>query len=97
MKEYGDKIPVDKKGVIETAAADLKEAHKNQDFDAIDKASATLNEAWQAASQDMYAQSQDGAPGADPGAGTDPNAGGDAGAGAADDVTDVEFEEIEEK
>jgi molecular chaperone DnaK len=97
LKEYGDKIPEDKKGVIETAAADLKEAHKNQDFDAIDKASATLNEAWQAASQDMYAQSQDGAPGADPGAGTDPNAGGDAGAGAADDVTDVEFEEVEEK
>ncbi|MGK0364257.1 MAG: molecular chaperone DnaK [Saprospiraceae bacterium] len=97
LKEYGDKIPEDKKGIIETAAAELKEAHKNQDFDAIDKASATLNEAWQSASQDMYAESQDGAPGADPGAGTDPNAGGDAGEGAKDDVTDVEFEEVEEK
>ncbi len=95
LKEYGDKIPEDKKGIIETAAAELKEAHKNQDFDAIDKASATLNEAWQSASQDMYAESQDGAPGAD-GAGTGPNAGGDAGEGAADDVTDVEFEEVEE-
>lgn len=98
LKEYGDKIPEEKKGIIETAAAELKEAHKNQDFDAIDKASATLNEAWQSASQDMYAQSQDGAPGGEPGAGgTDPNAGGDAGEGAADDVTDVEFEEVEEK
>lgn len=94
LKEYGEKIPEDKKGIIETAAAELKEAHKNQDIDAIDKASATLNEAWQSASQDMYADSQEGAAGGD--AGADPSAGAEGGADAADDVTDVEFEEVEE-
>src|SRR5882757_1370722 len=60
LKEYGDKIPVDKKTVIETAAAKLKEAHKIQDIAAIDAATQELNTAWTAASEDMYKQTQDG-------------------------------------
>lgn len=57
LKEYGDKIPAEKKSAIETALAKLKEAHQKQDLAAIDAAQAELQNAWQAASQDMYAQS----------------------------------------
>ena len=58
LKEYGDKIPADKKSAIEGALAKLKEAHKNQDVAAIDTAINELNAAWQAASQDLYAAQQ---------------------------------------
>ena len=56
LKEFGDKLPADKKAPIESALANLKEAHKNQDIDAIDKASKELNDIFQAASQEMYNQ-----------------------------------------
>ena len=58
LKEYGDKLPADKKSAIEGALAKLKEAHKNADLGAIDTAINELNAAWQAASQDIYAQQQ---------------------------------------
>ena len=66
LKEYGDKLPADKKTAIETALGKLKEAHKNADVAAIDTAIAELNAAGQAAAQDIYAQQQ--AQGAQPGA-----------------------------
>lgn len=95
LKEYGDKIPADKKATIETALNSLREAHKSQDLEAIDKFSAELQTAWQAASQDIYSAQDAGAQG---GAEQqqqqthNPNGGGQAGAGA--DVKDVEFEEV---
>jgi molecular chaperone DnaK len=92
LAEYGDKIPADKKTAIETALGALKEAHKSADLDAIDSATKTLNDAWQAASQDMYAQSQQAA-GSDAGAGAS-GAGPDGGAKGGDNVTDVDFEEV---
>ncbi len=96
LKEFGDKIPADKKGPIEKALNELKEAHKKQDIEQIDKASAELNNVWQAASQDLYNASQQaqGAKGEQPGPdaqaeNTDKNTGkGD------DEVTDVDFEEV---
>jgi molecular chaperone DnaK len=93
MSEIGDKIPADKKTAIESALTDLKEAHKIQDIAKIDVAMEVMNQAWQAASQDIYQASQ----GAEGGAGPDFNA--DNGAGnnnntSSDDVTDVEFEEV---
>ena len=104
LKEYGDKIPADKKGAIEAALGKLKDAHKSQDIAAIDSATTELNNAWQAASQDIYnAQQAAGASQANPGAdaGADAGAGsasGSAGAGAGqtsnDNVTDVDFEEV---
>ena len=96
MSEYGDKIPADKKSVIEAAVNDLKEAHKAEDLAKIDSATEALNQAWQAASQDLYQASQQA--GADPNAGG-PNPGGDDGPsdGGADDVTDVEYEEVDDK
>ncbi len=88
LKEYGDKIPADKKAAIETAAAQLKAAHESKDIAAIDAAMATLNTAWTAASEDMYKATQ-GAGG--PEAHADGAAGGSA---ATDDVTDVPYEEV---
>jgi molecular chaperone DnaK len=74
LKEYGEKIPADKKTAIETAVNKLKEAHKAQDIAAIDASMTELNNAWTAASQDIYnaQQQQPGGaqqPGADAGAG----------------------------
>ncbi len=96
LKEYGDKIPDDKKGAIEAALTELKAANESKDIVAIDAAMEKMNTAWQAASQDIYQAQQ--AAGADATA----SAGGatesaDAGAnGKADEeVTDVEFEEVE--
>jgi molecular chaperone DnaK len=94
LKEFGEKIPADKKAPIESALAELKEAHKNRDLPKIDTALAALNSAWTAASEDMYKASQDGAAGA----GTGETAGGqpDTGEPAAQEVTDVDFEEIKD-
>ena len=91
LKEYGDKIPAEKKTAIETGAEKLKEAHKTQDIAAIDTAMAELNAAWTAASQDMYnATQQEGA--AQPGA-EQPHTEG-TGAKTDDNVTDVPYEEV---
>ena len=53
LKEYGDKIPADKKGAIETALGSLKEAVKSQNISDIDRYTEALNNAWHAASEDM--------------------------------------------
>ncbi|MCH5330627.1 MAG: Hsp70 family protein, partial [Alistipes sp.] len=91
LKEYGDKIPAEKKSAIEGALAKLKEAHKNADLAAIDTAINELNAAWQAASQDIYAQQQ-----AQQGAqqqGGASNGGGQSTDGKQQ-PEDVEFEEV---
>ncbi|MCC6369905.1 MAG: molecular chaperone DnaK [Bacteroidia bacterium] len=96
LKEYGDKIPADKKGAIESALTELKAAHASKDLEKIASALAAVNAAWSAASEDMYkAQQQAGQPGADAGqqnAGQQ-NAGGAQG-GNTENVTDVDFEEV---
>ena len=96
LKEIGDKIPADKKGAIENALAKLKDAHKNQDIPAIDNAMKELNDAFHAASQDMYnaANAQGGAAGASS-ANSNANAGGNnANSDSGDNVSDVDFEEV---
>ena len=100
LKEYGDKIPADKRGAIDAALGKLKDAHKAQNLADIDSATTELNNAWQAASQDMYNAQQNAQQG--------PNAGAQSGAGANgtgagggqsqaagdNNVTDVDFEEV---
>ena len=95
LKEYGDKISVDKKAPIEAGLEKLKTAHAAKNFADIDSASAELQAAWNAASEEMYAASNQGA--------GDQQAQGDAGQGqantggnqgGADDVQDVDFEEV---
>ena len=95
LKEFGEKIPEEKKGAIESALTDLRTAHQSQDLDLVETASAALNTAWQAASQDMYQGGQEGPTADAGGAGADQgNAGGNT---DSEDVQDVEFEEVEEK
>ena len=89
LKELGDKIPADKKAPIEAAVQKLKDAHKAQDLAAIDAATAELNNAWQTASAEMYAQS-----GAQPGAQQGAGQGGQQTSNGGEDVQDVEFEEV---
>ena len=56
LKEFGDKVPGNDKAHIESCLSKLKDAHKSGDVSAIDAAINELNEAWQSASQKMYAQ-----------------------------------------
>ena len=93
LKEYGEKLPAEKKQVIEDALGKLKEAHKSEDLDAIEKATEELNNAWQAASQDMYNASQEGGEQQQQPEG---NQEGDSKKDDDDDgeVTDVDFEEV---
>lgn len=93
LKEYGDKLPEDKKKPIEDALAKLKTAHGSQDLAAIDTAMEELNTVFQAASQEMYAAQQQAEGGAQPG----PDAGAQGGATEDAEVTDVDFEEVEEQ
>ncbi|WP_417266586.1 molecular chaperone DnaK [Brumimicrobium sp.] len=89
LSEYGDKIPADKKAPIEEALAELKTAFEAKDIEKINTASEKLNTVFQAASQEMY--SQEGAQGAaDQGAAGEQNT-------ADDEVTDVDFEEVEDE
>ncbi|MEP7263831.1 MAG: molecular chaperone DnaK, partial [Bacteroidota bacterium] len=94
LKEYGDKIPAEKKAPIEKALEDLKNAHKNRDLPGIDAAMTTMNAAWQAASQDMYNATQQA------GGGEAQNNGqpsGEANEAPQDgNVTDVDFEEVKD-
>jgi molecular chaperone DnaK len=98
LKEFGDKLPADKKAPIEEALKKLKDAHAKQDIDAIDAASAELNNVFQAASQEMYnAQQQAGGEQAGP-QGSEQQANANAGNQSKSDddgeVTDVDFEEV---
>ncbi len=91
LKEFGDKLPADKKEPIEQALNKLRDAHKNRDIAGIDAAMAELNNVWQAASEEIYkATQQQGQPGADP----QGQPGPDPGKSPDQEVTDVDFEEV---
>ncbi|MEO8584267.1 MAG: molecular chaperone DnaK, partial [Flavitalea sp.] len=92
LKEYGDKIPADKKAPIESALNKLRDAHKSQDLSAIDTAMAEMNTAWTAASEEIYkaqAGGEAGAAGANPSDGEPQNA-----QSGSENVTDAEYEEV---
>ena len=89
LKEFGDKLPEDKKKPIEEALEELKKAHESKDLDAIDPAMEKLNTVFQAASQEMYQQA---------GANDAQNAASsEEAADSTDEVTDVDFEEVNEE
>ncbi len=85
IKEFGDKLG-DKKAAIESALEELKKAYASKEISAIDAAMEAMNEAWKLASEEMAKAQQE----------TAAEAGneGDPAPEAADDVTDVEFEEV---
>lgn len=85
LKEFGDKVPADKKAPIEAALNKLKEAHKNQDVAAIDTAMAELNTAWTAASEELYKAQQAAGNNQTQNTGTQ---------NTGDQVEDAQFEEV---
>jgi molecular chaperone DnaK len=91
LSEYGDKIPADKKAPIEAALAELKVAHEAKDFAKIDSSMQTLNNVFQAASQDMYANT----------GGAEGQPQGDASSSSENsgsaEAEDVDFEEVKDK
>jgi molecular chaperone DnaK len=93
LKEFGDKLPADKKAPIETALGKLKDAHKSQDVAGIDAAVAEVNNAWTAASEELYKATQQ-AGGQQPGGSNGGGQQASAGAGGGENVTDAEFEEV---
>lgn len=97
LKEYGDKIPDEKKATIETALAALKTAYESKDLAAIDTSLEELNQAWQAASAEMYQaqQQEQAAQGAAANDAGEANA--ETGGNAEEEVTDVDYEEVEEE
>ena len=92
LKEYGEKISDAKKQPIQDALEELKTAHGAQDVAGVDSAMEKINNAWNAASEELYSAMNEGAAGANPTA--------DAGQTSsetnqgADDVEDVDFEEV---
>jgi len=91
LKEFGDKIPAEKLTPINEALTELKTAHELGDVDACKDRIEQLNTAFQAASEDMYADKGAGA--ADEG-----STGTDSGASAGEqEVTDVDFEEVKDE
>jgi molecular chaperone DnaK len=95
IKDYGDKLPADKKSEIEAALEELRNAHKSQDLTAVDAAMAKLNGIWQKASEEMYKNTE-------PSGAEQAHAGGqhnasDQSASGNDEVTDVDFEEVDDK
>ena len=95
LKEYGDKLSDDNKGKINSALEELKKAHQSQDLAAIETAMEGLNKAWEGAAQEMYAATG-GQPGAEGAGAADGAQGPEAEAGADSDVSDVEFEEVDD-
>ena len=91
LKEFGDKIPADKKEPIEKALANLKSAHASQDIEAIDKATAELNTVWQAASEEMYKAGQQAEGQGQAQNNANPE---NQNQKAESEVTDVDFEEV---
>jgi molecular chaperone DnaK len=94
LKEYGDKLSDSNKGAISSALENLKKAHQAQDLAGIEEAMNTLNAAWQAAASEMYQATNGGAPGPDAGAQGGPSNAGNA---SGNNVSDVEYEEVNDK
>lgn len=90
LQELGDKIPADKKATIEEALGRLKEAHKNQNVEAIEPAIKDIENAFGAAQQDILNAQQQAA---NTGAGAGQSAPGNDNQGG-DHIDDVEFEEV---
>lgn len=88
LKEFGDKLSADKKAAVEAALAKLKEAHSAQNLEGIDAASAEVQAAFQAASEEMYSHAN-AAGAADPAAGASSSS-----QPAGDNITDADFEEV---
>ena len=100
LKEFGDKVPAEKKQPIEDAMNKLREAHKSENIEDVEKYTEELNNAWQAASQEIYNAQQQQQGGAEGAQGQEQQGqqeqAQDSSAGNDYDVTDVDFEEVDD-
>ncbi len=87
LKEFGDKLPADKKTEIEASLEELKKAHAEKNLDTIKASMDKLNAVFQAASADMYNNA---------GGAADAGAGEQQAGGSDGEVTDVDFEEVKD-
>ena len=90
LKDYGDKLPEDKKSVIESCLVNLKASYEAKDIAGIDTNLEALNQAWQAASEELYKAMNDQQAG-----GASADSGAQANNNANDDIVDAEI--VEEK
>ena len=90
LKEYGDKIPDDKKKAIEDALETLKKAHESKDIELIKTELEKINEAWKNASEELYKAQAESAKSTD----QEPKNSSKKNKGSDDDVQDVDFEEV---
>ena len=96
LKEYGEKIPADKKAKIEAAVERLKEAGKGSSIDEITSAMEQLDQAWSDASQDLYKAQQETAQQTSGDAGGNGSPSEDVGGEEPGNVSDVEYEVVKE-
>ena len=89
LKEFGDKLSDDKKKPIQEALEELKKSFESKDLEKIDPALEKINEAWKAASEEMYKAQQN-----QQGQAQQPA--DDQSADNSDNVEDVDFEEVKE-
>ena len=101
LKDYGDKIPADKRAAIESALTQLKSAYESKDINSINSALENINNAWHAASEDMAKAAQEGqsAGNANPGSSANTGAGNNTGNGSSNGsndpgTVDVDYEEV---
>lgn len=94
LSEYGEKLPEEKKAKIEAALERLRQAHKDRNIEEIESSMQQLNEAWNDASQDLYAAQQEASAGSeDDGSVVDESSDSDA---EDEGVTDVDYEVVDE-
>lgn len=91
LKDFGEKLSADKKQPIEAALEELKKAHESKDLAQIESAMEKINEAWKAASEEMYAAQQQAG---DAGSGAQQSEADASGQSQGDNVEDVDFEEV---
>ncbi len=92
LKDFGDKLSEDKKKPIEDSLEDLKKSYESKDIDKIDSSLEKINEAWKAASEEMYKAQQ----GQQQGQGQQPTGEESQDKSNSDNVEDVDFEEVKE-
>ena len=98
LKDYGDKIPADKRAAIESALTQLKSAHESKDINSINSALESINNAWHAASEDMAKAAQQQGPSQNGGQTGGNSAGSNSGNGSNGNndpgTVDVDYEEV---
>ena len=96
LKEFGDKLPDDKRSAIQDASDTLKKAKSENNMDGIDAALENLNKCWQSASNEMQQAQAQAQAQASPNGESEKTSTNTNDSSNSDDVTDVDFEEVKD-